>query len=1237
MLKMNAYFLIRLCIIFRLSSLQVLGISKLYGSRRKADIQPKDAVVFYGEILRLKCTLSKGNNGTSTSEMYFEFFASGTNWTIKENLNVSPTSIEVDVNITEAFATNTRVNCRGPTTTLTTFIHAYGPIQNVTDFKGIYYYKDKINVTWNLTQTYLNPDVKVYCAPSSAPTLNYSLPCNSETNESCIIEEDSYFGQPLLFFKITVSLTHINKRNTSSLVLELPTSATSIHKFIVDYNIKSGPTEDLAITHKTSTCLNFTWRNPVYFDHCTGCSKFYQVEFKSEDSWMRENSTTLAPYPQANSSIALCHLKPFTTYTLRFQVKGQIQQPWSDWTYITGSTNEDRPLYGPNLTETSFYEEKCTDLNERKVYIYWQEPTASLLQGVLTYYEVEINNATDLLRKGSNYYIADLNCETDYNISIYAATKVGKSLQPSSIFIPAHSKAVIKDLQFKVEEKFDIQLSSTVKNISATWDTSSADQFEVLEFYYCEEYYITNTCFDDLKTVAVNFSSGSLELLNMNIKINLFGYALKYQDKSVEGIHWTDCVYRADVEPKAPSGFQVNPGDVGSLTLTWRSEPCSKDTKTLILYYHISICSRPEFNAESCTRATVNSYTTNFTAYDLEDNQQYTVYIWAQSHLRTGPKLSSTATTRKNEKRAITKIFSTAMFVCIFGFSFVCILALTYIKCFQSKKHIMTLTEAEWIPSSNDQWLTDVYSEDQAIVSTQLENQAIVSTHLEEQAMVSTQLDEQANLSTHLEKHAIMSTQSEIEPIVYTLIQHQAIVSAQLENHAITSTHLENHEIVYTQLRNPAALSTQLDNQMTVSAEFENKKTTPVLINVEENITKPAEYVNKDIVDQTVADETVKQPKPSSHACDPGGDSNHLNYLNNSEGVNRQVKEYIRMAHHGDTNLATIDLQLFSPRMTTFSFDMSRHPLHEVDVFYIKEDIRHKNFRYVSRNVTNRENRDMAQIQTEQEEEINSGQSVPVYVSINSTSPDMDAFCNRNNRLHLISDQFSLTSKTDRPVLEYVSANFDMTETNVCCSKTNGLHKVSDKCDLHSLESDVSTSAQSDSYTTVSSVEEFDSLPEDDKGPDPQHRFTTEDTFNPNTSSHVIDNEGLDRLRSFKTEDTLNPNTSLHVIDNEGTDSLHDFKTEDVFNLNTSSHVIDNEGLDRLSDFKTGDTFNSNTSSYVIDNEEPDPLHNFKTEDVFNSNTCSHIMENFPPSSEVNSNLNWYYRLNLLRHVLEDC
>lgn len=57
----------------------------------------------------------------------------------------------------------------------------------------------------------------------------------------------------------------------------------------------------------------------------------------------------------------------------------------------------------------------------------------------------------------------------------------------------------MKDLEFKVEEKFDIQLSSTAKNISVTWDTSSADYFDELVFYYCDEYYIPKTCFVSIK------------------------------------------------------------------------------------------------------------------------------------------------------------------------------------------------------------------------------------------------------------------------------------------------------------------------------------------------------------------------------------------------------------------------------------------------------------------------------------------------------------------------------------------------------------------------------------------------------------------------------------------------------------------------------------------------------------------------------------------------------------------
>ncbi|XP_059138592.1 uncharacterized protein LOC131926985 isoform X2 [Physella acuta] len=1010
----------------------------------KADIKPMNPVVFYGEILRLNCTLHEEINDVSASEMYFEISGINTTWTIKEGLKVTSRSIEADINITKEFYITTNVDCRTTKKSLrTTYIKADNPIQNITDFMGTYYYKDKIEVTWNLANTYWSTQVNTNWYFGSAPELNYSLPCSTATDTSCAIADRGYNGASKLFFKITVNLTLSNtaKRDTSFLVFELPSSATAIHSFNVDDHIKSGPPSDLTITHKTSTCFNFTWRNPEYIDLCKMCPRFYQIEFKEEDmmKWMRENSTTLAPYPQANSSIALCHLKPFTTYTLRFQVKGQIQQPWSDWTYITGSTNEDRPLYGPNLTETSFYEEKCTELNERKVYIYWQEPTASLLQGVLTYYEVEINNATDLLRKGSNYYIADLNCETDYNISIYAATKVGKSLQPSSIFIPARSKEipVIKDLQFKVEEKFDIQLSSIVKNISATWDTSSADPLDELELYYCEEYYIPKICYDDYTTVVVNLSVGFLEIQNMNIKKNLFGYALKHPDKRLAGIHWTDCVYRADVEPKAPSGFQVNPGDVGSLTLTWRSEPCSKDTKTLILYYHISICSKPEFNEESCTNVTLNSSASNYTAYDLIEKHDYTVYLWAESIYKQGPKRSITATTRhKDDVSDTTATVIIAVVVSLGVAAGVAAAVIIYCICRKSKKRVMEFYKPALTASSQASLTNNNY-----LAGTPPESQVVVPIYTGSQEVLATDAGNLYDEPLEPENKATVAVKSETQGIEAVEPEHQAIIAIESENQGIGAVESENQEIV--------------------AIESENQAT----------VVPPC------------SDTSLKQPKPSSHVCDPEGDSNSLNDPNNSEGMNRQVEEYIRMAHHGDTNLATTDLHLSSPSEITLTSDKLKHPFREIDVFYIREDIRPKNVRDAGRNVTKRNNHDLTQLGTEQEEAIDPEQSVPEYVSINSTSPDIDASCSRNNRLRLISDQFSKPPITvlpvlaqeieDRPVVKQVHS-FPTSTNNV-----NTLDYLPVPSQVHSSPSSTNSSPTStnSSPSSSSNVNTLDYLP----------------------------------------------------------------------------------------------------------------------------------------------------------------
>lgn len=80
--------------------------------------------MFFGEILRLKCTLKEGTIDINASEMYFAF---NTSWTIKEGLQVTSRSIEADINITKAFTQDTNVECRTNVTSLkSTYIHVDG-------------------------------------------------------------------------------------------------------------------------------------------------------------------------------------------------------------------------------------------------------------------------------------------------------------------------------------------------------------------------------------------------------------------------------------------------------------------------------------------------------------------------------------------------------------------------------------------------------------------------------------------------------------------------------------------------------------------------------------------------------------------------------------------------------------------------------------------------------------------------------------------------------------------------------------------------------------------------------------------------------------------------------------------------------------------------------------------------------------------------------------------------------
>ncbi|KAH9489312.1 hypothetical protein Btru_057072 [Bulinus truncatus] len=333
---------------------------------------------------------------------------------------------------------------------------------------------------------------------------------------------------------------------------------------------------------------------------------------------------------QQTLPITICGLRPFSEYDVSVRVRRVDVQPWSEWSTLTTVTDEDTPLIGPLLTSTSFYTRGCS-IGRREIFVYWQKPNRLELQGHLTGFEVEVQPDLKVsfeknLESTRNYaHFLTLDCDLEYNISVYSTTKVGRSQSPSVIFVPKYNKNSQHVAGFQIEDF----LNSTRK-LHVTWEPFTLSN-ATLVVYTCHENTIPETCSNDYTHIEVDASVGSLHLDQVDSKDTMFGYALKLASGQSGGLEWTQCVYNRRNKPREPLGLQVVQGkDFGSLDITWNPEPCNKKTQVLVQSYTIYVCDgNTKPSLEKCQKLNHRATDNMVTVSSLQDDHVYNVTIQA--------------------------------------------------------------------------------------------------------------------------------------------------------------------------------------------------------------------------------------------------------------------------------------------------------------------------------------------------------------------------------------------------------------------------------------------------------------------------------------------------------------------------------------------------------------------------------------------------------------------------------
>ncbi|XP_059167174.1 uncharacterized protein LOC131949336 isoform X2 [Physella acuta] len=603
-----------------------------------------ERLVYVGETIQLFCIADLHDRPTDSICLKKELgIEKPIELNLSKNNDSKTASVEFmfhDVDIGEWLC-----HCKAGNTTLsTTILYVERALQNVTSFSGVYFYQEFILFQWELGRNYFF-DIKanITWLPSSPPTENNHKTCDESNVTHCIIYYKNYYGQSPIFVSITLISSFEDKRwkkDLSNPTFDSP--VTYIAKFDVNRNTKSDPPHNFHVTSKNSTCFTMFWTDSKYLNACTLCTKFYAVhkilKSTSNGSLKEHMYKTALGQPYNQSFVTECGLKPFTSYILQLQIKGFESEPWSSPATTEITTDEFRPLTGPPLLTTSFYEEAC-ESNMRTVYLYWNEPSQDSLQGILTEYILSgIDDKLIHLRWGSNYISTKLKCNVSYNISIMTSTKIGVSIHPSVINIPVYDELLTTSAvgELLVQEMFKTDISLTLMNLSIIWTAKNSENI-TLFFYMCEESYLPFTCFDDMTVAESELSAGRLILNNISIKKTLLGFALLHKNGKKKGVSWINCVYRKDSKLTKPEGLAVTAGR-HNLLVSWISTPCSRTTKVLILQYTISVCRALTVQPDTCARVyNVSSAIDTFAVDNLLSNEEYYVYIQAVSPFSRGP------------------------------------------------------------------------------------------------------------------------------------------------------------------------------------------------------------------------------------------------------------------------------------------------------------------------------------------------------------------------------------------------------------------------------------------------------------------------------------------------------------------------------------------------------------------------------------------------------------------------
>ncbi|KAH9489303.1 hypothetical protein Btru_057050 [Bulinus truncatus] len=200
------------------------------------NIAPLDKTVFVGERWTFKCTV-KPKVVIDTVRLRIVSTKSNFTWSVPpSDLKVlNKSTVSASVEIVDEFRVDPTVECLdGFGRVLRSgFFFVERPVQNITDFTGIYLYEKYVNMTWSLNQDYMKvEDIGVQLCWSDDRDFRSSR-CGGSPLRYFVIDEADLNRKPYtIHVRVTVYHKHWNRRpvDMDSSTIILDTNATSEHR-----------------------------------------------------------------------------------------------------------------------------------------------------------------------------------------------------------------------------------------------------------------------------------------------------------------------------------------------------------------------------------------------------------------------------------------------------------------------------------------------------------------------------------------------------------------------------------------------------------------------------------------------------------------------------------------------------------------------------------------------------------------------------------------------------------------------------------------------------------------------------------------------------------------------------------------------------------------------------------------------------------------------------------------------